>query len=303
MRTIMFVTVLLMVFAPATRAEVRVVTTTTDLLALVELVGGDHVGVEALCRGYQDPHYLEAKPSHMARLRNADLLVYVGLELEVGWLPLLVNGSRNPKLRAGSSGNLSAADDIEVLEVPTGEVSRAAGDVHPLGNPHYWLDPRNQVIMAGTIASRLAELDPDHAADYEANRAAFATRMESSIAGWSARVEDWKGQRIVCYHQQWEYLLDWLGIEVLDYIENKPGIPPSPRHVSQLKEAMEREQIPVVLISNFFEPQHARRVADASGADLLVLPASIDGEDGLSDPFLYFEHVVSAFASALPVGG
>jgi zinc/manganese transport system substrate-binding protein len=297
-------TLLLLVFAASTaRAELRVVTTTTDLAALVRIVGGDQVEVEALCRGYQDPHYLEAKPSHMTRLRRADLLVYIGLELEVGWLPLLVDGSRNPKLRAGNAGHLNASEGLDIRDIPTSPVSRSQGDVHPLGNPHYWLDPHNQVVIANSIARRLTELDPDQAAGFEANRAAFETRMLDSIAAWEERLGGWRGLQIVCYHQQWEYLLGWLGIEVMDYIENKPGIPPSPRHIAQLREAMERERIPLVLISNFFEPAHARRVAESSDATLAILPASVDGEDGLGDPFLYFEYVVAELEKALPVGG
>jgi zinc/manganese transport system substrate-binding protein len=217
-------------------------------------------------------------------------------------LPLLVDGARNPGLRAGSPGHLNASTGLHVRNIPTGEVSRGHGDVHPLGNPHYWLDPGNLISIAAVIAGRLAELDPDHAPEFEARRAAFETRMEAAIIDWTTRLEAWRGRQIVAYHQQWEYLLAWLGIEVLDYIENKPGIPPSPKHIAQLKETMAREKIPVVLISNFFEPQHARRVAEASDAALLILPASIDGEEGLSDPFLYFEYVVSAFEAALPGG-
>lgn len=300
MRIVIFLLVLLMPISAW--ADLRVVTTTTDLAALVEAVGGEHVEVEALCRGYQDPHYLEAKPSHMSRLRRADLLVYIGLELEVGWLPLLINGSRNPKLRAGNEGHLNASTGLDIRSIPVAEVSRADGDVHPLGNPHFWLDPRNQLPIARTIAERLVELDPDNAQTYEANLATFTSRLEAAIADWSARLAGWQGQEIVCYHQQWEYLLAWLGIGVMDYIENKPGIPPSPRHIGQLKESMAREKIPMVLISNFFEPEHARRVADASDAKLVILPASVDGEDGLSDPFLFFEHLVTELEAALPAG-
>ncbi|RKZ07288.1 zinc ABC transporter substrate-binding protein [bacterium] len=294
---------ILLLSATSAQAELRVVTTTTDLAALVRIIGGDHVDVEALCRGYQDPHYLEAKPSHMARLRKADLMVYVGLELEVGWLPMLVNGSRNPQLRAGNPGSLGAATGIEILDVPTGEVSRSEGDVHPLGNPHYWSDPHNQIVMAGTIAERLSRLDPEHTPDFESALASFQTRMDAAITDWKQRLEFMQGQQIVCYHQQWEYLLNWLEIDVMDYVENKPGIPPSPRHISQLREAMRRAEISVVLISNFFEPGHAKRVAEASSATLLILPTSIDGEDGLDDPFLYFEHVVSSLEATRPTGG
>jgi zinc/manganese transport system substrate-binding protein len=294
MRHLVCVALLLALLPRPAGAEVKVVTTTTDLASLTTIVGGDHVEVEALCRGYQDPHYLEAKPSHMARLRRADLLVYVGLELEVGWLPLLINGSRNPALRPGSPGHLAATNGIEVLEVPTGPVSRSEGDVHPLGNPHYWLDPRNQILMASTIADRLADLDPEHADDYRRAQADFAERMDTAIAGWSERMAPWRDQEIVCYHKQWEYLVEWLGLTVLDYVENKPGIPPSPRHIQDLKAEMERDGVPLVVISNFFEPAPARRVAEAAGAKLVILPASIDGEEGLDDPFLFFDHLVDA---------
>jgi zinc/manganese transport system substrate-binding protein len=293
---------LLLVSVPAS-AKLNVVTTTTDLAAIVREVGGEHVSVEALCRGYQDPHYLEAKPSHMARLRSADLMVYVGLELEVGWLPLLISGARNPDLRDGEPGSLNASAHIGVVGVPTGEVSRSEGDVHPLGNPHYWLDPRNQLVMAATIADRLARLDRANAVDYQSNLQAFRDRMEDAIADWERRLAPWRGRQIVCYHQQWEYLLGWIGIEVLDYIENKPGIPPSPQHISQLREAMEREHVALVLISNFFEPAAARRVAERAGADLLILPPSVEGEDGLDTPFAHFEYLVSQLESAVPSGG
>jgi zinc/manganese transport system substrate-binding protein len=302
MRTPILTLLLLAFAASAAKAELRVVTTTTDLAALVEIIGGEHAAVEALCRGYQDPHYLEAKPSHMNRLRRADLLVYIGLELEVGWLPLLVDGSRNPKLRSGNPGHLNASDGLTIHSIQTGPVSRSQGDVHPLGNPHYWLDPRNQPIIASAIAERLSELDPENAATFASNLTAFQVQMREAIAAWEKRLAGWKGRKIVCYHQQWEYLLSWLGIEVMDYIENKPGIPPSPRHIAQLRESMAREQIPLVLISNFFEPAHAERVAEASEAHLTILPASVDGEDGLEDPFLYFEYIVSELENALPGG-
>lgn len=285
--------------APA-QATLKVVTSTTDIAALVRIVGGDEVEVESLCRGYQDPHYLEAKPSHMSRLRRADLMAYVGLELEVGWMPLLVKGARNPALRDGEPANLNCSAGISVLEVPTGQLSRSEGDVHPLGNPHYWLDPRNQIVMASTIADRLTELDPAHAATFGANRDAFAERMNAAIAGWEQRLAGWRGRSIVCYHKQWEYLLDWLGIDVLDYIEAKPGIPPSPKHIAQLRAAMERENVHLVLISNFFEPAPARRVAADGEAELVILPASVEGVEGLDDPFAYFDYVVDHLARFMP---
>jgi ABC-type Zn uptake system ZnuABC Zn-binding protein ZnuA len=164
------------------------------------------------------------------------------------------------------------------------------------------MNPRNQIVMAQTIADRLSEMAPDHAEQFEASQAAFAEQMSAAIAGWEERMAPWRGREIVCYHKQWEYLVNWLGLTVMDYIENKPGIPPSPRHVRELNESMLRRGITVVVISNFFEPGPARRVAETAGSQLVILPASVDGEDGLGDPFLFFEHVVDSIDNAFKAG-
>jgi zinc/manganese transport system substrate-binding protein len=303
MKHLLLLAVALLIARPAAAADLRVVTTTTDLAALVKIIGGEYVEVEALCRGYQDPHHLEAKPSHMSRLRKADLVVYVGLELEVGWLPLLINGSRNPQLRLGEPGNLAMTGDIRILEIPTGQISRSEGDIHPLGNPHYWLDPRNEIVMAQTITDRLTQLTPDHADQFEAARAGFADQMTTAIAGWEERLAPWRGRPVVCYHTQWEYLVDWLGLTVTDYVENKPGIPPSPQHVRELRKSMLRDKVGLVMISNFFEPGPAEKIANDTGSRLIILPASVDGEDGLGDPFLLFEYLVTSIEDAFTRGG
>lgn len=286
----------------STEARLRVVTTTTDVAALAAIIGGEHVQAEALAKGYQDPHYLEAKPSHMVRLRDADLLAYVGLELEVGWLPLVLNGARNPALLVGEPGHLSVAEGISILEIPTGEVSRADGDVHPLGNPHYWLDPRNLVPMARTLEARLGRLDPDHAVVFRQRREQFEGELARRIAAWENRIAPHRGQAVICYHKQWEYLFDWLGIEVAGYIENKAGIPPSPRHVSELQRLIEERKIGVLVISNFFEPAPAQRIAERTGARVVVLPASVAGEEGLDDPFTFFDHLIEELVTAFEAG-
>lgn len=298
-RTITRLLTLFVVFAGGSaRAELEVVTTTTDAAALVEILGGDAVQVTSLAKGYQDPHYLEARPSNMRRLRDADLLVYVGLELEVGWLPLVLDGSRNPRLRPGEPGHLALSHGIDVLEVPTGEVSRTEGDVHPLGNPHYWLDPRNLRVMARTLSERMAELDPANEGVFAANLDGFERELTRRILGWEEIMSPFRGEAIVCYHKQWEYLFAWLGIDVVDYVEVKAGIPPSPRHVARLEHLMRDEGVGVIVMSNFFEPAPAERIASRTGAKLVVLPASVGGEDGTEDPFAFFDHLVGELASA-----
>lgn len=295
----LFLCALLVGLARPAIAEMEVVTTTTDLASLFREVGGDRVEVQALAKGYQDPHYVAAKPSYMARMRDADLLAYVGLELEVGWLPLLIRGSRNPELAAGGRGNLVLSSGIEIRDVPTGEVDRSEGDIHPLGNPHYWLDPRNLVTMAHSVEAALARLDPEHAEEYEDGRVAFVKELQSRIEQWESRLAPYRGTEVVCYHTEWEYLTDWLGLEIVGYVEKNPGIPPSPRHLHALQAQIEREKIPLVLMSNFFERSRVEQLAERAGATLVVLPASVGGEEGVDDLFDLFDHLVGEIVLAL----
>ncbi len=288
--------------ANAHAKTIKVVATTTDIAYLFEAIGNSQVEVRTLAKGYQDPHYLEAKPSYIARMRDADLLGYVGLELEVGWLPLLVEGARNSRLGAGGQGNVPLSVGIEIRDVPAGEVDRSKGDLHPLGNPHYWLDPRNQIIMAETIATALALTDPDHREDYSANLAEFRTRLRSAIDRWEEEMAPFRGRKIVCYHTQWEYLTDWMGLEIVDYVENRPGIPPSPRHLHELKQRIVGEHIPLILMSNFFETGSVEKIAKSTGAILVVAPASIKGEDSITDPVKLFDHLVESITAALSDG-
>lgn len=279
--------------------EVRVITTTTDLAEVLRTVGGDRVRITTLCKGYQDPHYLEAKPSFVVDVRRADLLAYVGLQLEIGWLPLLIDGSRNADLVAGARGNLPMSAGLAVLEVPEGGVSRAQGDVHPEGNPHYWLDPRNLAVMARTAAAGLARIDPQNGALFETNRAAFERRLEEAIPRWEARMAPHRGKQIVCYHKTWEYLLAWLGLEVAGYVENRPGIPPSPKHVQEIEAIMRQRGIQVILAEVFVGTHQVEGLARRTGAQLLILPTSVQGEDGVDDLFQLFERLTTALDAAL----
>ena len=273
--------------------QLRVVTTTPDLAAIAQAVGGELVTVKAIARGDQDPHFLEAKPSYMSLVNKADLLVYNGLELEIGWLPLLIQGGRNGKVLAGQPGNLDASAGIPVLEIPAGEVDRSQGDIHPLGNPHYTLDPRNGLIIAGTIAARLQALDPADAATFAKNLEAFKGELQQKISGWDTRVAALKGRRVVAYHKQWEYLVSWLGLQTVAYIEEKPGVPPTPRHFADLVEQMKRDGIGVVIYANFQDAAVPTRVAGQAGAQAVGLPASVGGEAGIATYADLFETILS----------
>jgi zinc/manganese transport system substrate-binding protein len=279
-------------------AVVRVVATTTDVGEVVRQVGGTRIELQVLAKGYFDPHHLEAKPSYMASLRKADLLVYNGLQLEVGWLPLVIEGSRNREIAFGGPGHLDLSRGIRVLEVPEGGLSRAEGDIHPEGNPHYTLDPRNLLVMAKSAEAALSRLDPSGAPEYARNRADFAVRLEKAIAEWETRVAPYRGREVVCYHKQWEYLLDWLGVQVVDYIERKPGIPPTAKHLVELEALVAQRHIPVLLASTFTDDSPVKRIAGKTGATMLVLPAAVGAVEGVDTALALFDHLTARLAAA-----
>src|SRR5437867_2716246 len=215
-------------------SKANVVATTEDLAALAREVGGDRITVEAIARGYQDPHFVEPKPSFLLKLQKADLLVVVGLQLEIGWLPALTNQSRNAKIQPGGSGYLDASTTCEILEIPTGVVTRAMGDVHPLGNPHYWLDPENGRRIAKAIQQKLSQMQPADA-DYFAKRDAdFDARLREAEKRWEQKMAPYRGRKVVTYHRSWPNFAKRFSLVVAEYVEPKPGIPPTPSHTLQL---------------------------------------------------------------------
>src|SRR5437870_9295956 len=241
---------------PAAQAKkLNVVTSTTDMAALTQEVGGDKVNVESIAKGYQDPHFVEAKPSFLLKLRQADLLIVVGLQLEIGWLPPLITQSGNPRIQVGASGYLDASQFAEILEIPTGVVTRAMGDVHPLGNPHYWLDPENGRRIAGGIQAKLTELKPDDAAYFEERFQSFSQRLSTAEKTWDEEMKPFHGRKVVTYHRSWPNFAKRFGLDVVGYVEPRPGIPPSPRHTVELIQMMERENIKVIVVEPYFRSE------------------------------------------------
>jgi len=258
-------------------AKVKVVATLADLGWIAEQVGGDDAEVEFLCQGHRDPHFLPAKPSLARKLKKADLLVYNGLELEIGWLPLLLDAARNPRIRPGQQGELNCALALgkgEILQVPVGEVDRSQGDIHPLGNPHYLLDPRMGIEVGRLMAERLARIDPEAADRYRSRAEQLAKEIEARMEDWEARVDILAVKKVIVYHQLWEYLVDWLGLEILGVIENRPGISPAPRHVEGLIELGRQEGPVLVIAATWDHIEAADRVAEKTGSALAVMPAS-----------------------------
>jgi zinc/manganese transport system substrate-binding protein len=280
-------------------AALKVITTTQDLAALVTEVGGDKVAVESLARGYQDPHFVEAKPSFVMKLYSADLLIVVGRELEIGWLPPLITQSRNSKLQPGGAGYLDASQTARILDVPTGQITRAMGDVHPSGNPHYWLDPGNGRRIAKGIEGKLAQLSPGDAAYFAQRYADFDRRLTEAEGRWKATMAPYKGAKVVTYHRSWPNFADAFGLDVVGYVEPKPGIPPSPAHTLTLMEEMKRQGIKLILVEPYFDLKTPNAIARDTGAKVLVMPPSVGGVKEASDYIHLFDYDVNLLTSAL----
>jgi ABC-type Zn uptake system ZnuABC Zn-binding protein ZnuA len=283
--------------APAA-AKLNVVTTIEDLAALAREVGGERIAAEAIARGYQDPHYVEPKPSYILKLQKADLLVLVGLQLEIGWLPPLLNQSRNAKVQQGGAGYLDVSSACVILEIPTVPVTRAMGDVHPLGNPHYWLDPDNGARIAGAIEKKLAQLDPGGAAYYAGRRADFDRRLAEAEKRWVARMAPYRGRKVITYHRSWPNFAAHFGLEVIDYVEPKPGIPPTPSHILDLINIMKRENIKLILVEPYFDFRTPNSIAQKTGGQVVVLLPSVGGIKQVQDYFQLFDHNIDVLASA-----
>lgn len=282
-------------------AQVQIVTSVPDFAAIAQEIGGDKVEVISLAKGYQDPHFVDAKPIFVSKLNKADLLVYNGLEMEIGWLPILITGARNSDILAGNSiGHYNASSSIkEKLEVHSGPVDRSMGDIHPGGNPHFMLDPRNAIPVARSIAARLIQIDPENAALYEENFNNFVSTIKLKISEWDSQLAPYKGTKVVTYHKLWAYFLKWTNFEEIGTIEPKPGIPPSPSHVADLIKRMEALDVKLVIAANYYPQKTPQIIAQKTGATFLALPAMVEGREGINTYFEFIDALVAEITSAL----
>jgi ABC-type Zn uptake system ZnuABC Zn-binding protein ZnuA len=290
---------LLLFESPAEAKKLKVATTLSDFASLAQTVGGDRVEAESIARGYQDPHFVEPKPSFILKLHDADMLIVAGLELEIGYLPPLLDQARNEKIRPTGAGYLDASVGCDILDKPTGQVTRAMGDVHPYGNPHYWLDPNNGRVIARAIAAKLAVLDPPGAATYARNLADFETKLKAAEARWTARLAPFKGTKIVTYHSSWPNFAKAFSLDVVGFLEPKPGIPPSPQHKLEIINLMREQKVPLILMEVYFDKKDPDFVASKTGATVVVIPPSVGGEPAAKDYLSLFDVDVEKIASAL----
>jgi zinc/manganese transport system substrate-binding protein len=283
------------------QAKLKVATTIETLADLTRQVGGDRVEVTALSRGYMDPHFVQAKPSLVLLLSRVDAVVHVGLELEVGWLPPLVQQSRNGRIQQGQPGNIDASTAIDVQDVPRmpADQMRAMGDIHPLGNPHYWIPPKNARAVARLLAKRLAALDPAGGQAYQAGLAAFERQLDAKEKQWSATAAPLRGLKIVTHHKSWTYVSAWLGMTEIGYIEPRPGTPPSADHTSRLISAMRAQGVRLVIHEDFYPSSLAQFVADKGGARVASCPSDVGATPAIKT---YFDLVDAVIRSLVGKG-
>ena len=297
-RTIATIFLICSIFSFAHAGTIKVVTTTTDMKSITEMIGGSKVSVTSIATGYQNPHFVDPKPSYIVNLSNADLFVTIGLDLETGWSPLLLSSSRNPKIQKGAAGYVDASEGVGLLQVPT-SANRGEGDIHIFGNPHYWLDPLNGKVIARNITNGLERIDPSNKTFYEANLQAFFTRVNTKMAEWQSKMAPYKGSKIIAYHNEWVYFEKRFGLEIVDFMEPKPGIPPSPSQLVKVIKEIKANNIKVIISSPYFTTSSSDVVAKQTGVKELTLATSTGAFTTVKDYFDLFDYDINQLLIAL----
>lgn len=279
-------------------AQVQVVTTLPDLASIARYVGGDKVDVFAIAKGYQNPHFVDPKPSYIVKLSRADMFVTVGLDLETGWAPQLVQSSRNGKIQRGNPGYVDASEGISLLQVPS-STSREEGDIHIYGNPHYWLDPIRGKQIAQNIYNHLVELAPENEAIFSQNLQAFKNKIDQKIVDWQDKIAPYKGTKIIAYHNEWVYFEERFGLEIVDFLEPKPGIPPTPSQLVSVIKKVKAQDIPALINSPYFSSKSPEVVARNTGLKIVKLSTMTGGYEEIEDYFDLFDYNINTLVEAL----
>jgi zinc/manganese transport system substrate-binding protein len=297
-KLILFLILSVGIVSLANAGTIKVVTTTSDLKSITELIGGDKVSVSSIATGYQNPHFVDPKPSYIIGLSKADMFVTVGLDLEIGWSPQLLTSSRNTKIQKGAEGYVDASVGVGLLQVPT-SANRAEGDIHIYGNPHYWLDPLNGKVIARNIANGLERVDPSNKSIYEANLRAFFKKLDDKMKDWQAKMAPFKGSKIIAYHNEWVYFETRFGLNVVDFMEPKPGIPPSPSQLVKVIKEIKADNIKVIISSPYFTTSSSDVVSKQTGAKELTLATSVGAFDSIKNYFDLFDYDIEKLTAIL----
>ena len=277
---------------------IKIVTTTTDMKSIAELIGGNKVSVTSIATGYQNPHFVDPKPSYIISLTKANLFVTVGLDLETGWSPQLLSSSRNTKIQKGAPGYVDASEGVNLLQVPTA-ANRAEGDIHIYGNPHYWLDPINGKTIARNIANGLERVDPANKSFYEANLLAFTNKIDVKLKEWQSKMTPFKGSKIIAYHNEWVYFETRFGLQVVDFMEPKPGIPPTPSQLVKVINEIKANKIKVIISSPYFTTSSSDVVAKQTSVKELTMATSVGAFDPVKDYFSLFDYNIDQLIATL----
>jgi len=277
---------------------IKVVTTTTDLRSITELIGGNKVSASSIATGFQNPHFVDPKPSFIISLSTADMFVTVGLDLETGWSPQLLTSSRNNKIQKGSAGYVDASEGVTLYQVPSA-LNRSEGDIHIFGNPHYWLDPMNGKVIARNIANGLERIDPTNKAYYEANLKTFIATIDTKMKDWQTKMAPFKGSNIIAYHNEWVYFETRFGLKIVDFMEPKPGIPPSPSQLLKVIKEIKANNIKVMISSPYFATSSSDMVAQQTGAKGLVLATSVGAFATVKNYFDLFDYNINLLVNNL----
>lgn len=295
---ILTVTVVLMLGISSLHAMLRVVTSLTDLKSITESIGGDKVDVFAIATGFQNPHFVDPKPSYILKLSKADMFVTIGLDLETGWVPPLLNSARNANILKGAPGYVDASVDVPLLQVPS-SVNRGEGDIHIYGNPHYWLDPAIGKIIAKNICDGLIRLDRENESFYQNNLKKFNDRIDAKIKEWTTKMQPFRGAKIIAYHNEWVYFEQRFGLKIMDFLEPKPGIPPSPSQLAKVINEMKRDNMKIIISSPYFTAESADLVARNVGGKVVTLATSVGADESIKTYVDLFDYNVGKMVDAL----
>ncbi len=278
--------------------KLKVVAITTDLADFIRVIGKDKVEVVSLTKGNQDPHFIEPRPSMVMKVKNANVLVRIGMDLDM-WIQSLIDASRNSKIMYGGIGYVDASERIEKLEIPTVKVDASMGDIHIYGNPHYWLDPENAKPILETILKNLSAQLPSDAEYFKKNYKEYLHQLDSAIAVWKNKMAPFAGSKIVTYHNSWPYFAKRFGLKLVDFVEPKPGIPPTPSHVISLIENIRNEKVKVIIMEPYFNLKVAESIAAKSYSKVVVLSPSIGGLEGIDTYLDLFDYNINKLAESL----
>jgi len=280
--------------------KLHIVTSLPDLASITQEIGGDRVDVFSIAKGYQDPHFVDAKPSYMLNLQKADLFIEVGLDLEIGWVPLLLDGARNSNILPGAKGFLDASRNVALLEIPNGDPAtlRAQGDIHIYGNPHYWLDPLRGKTIAQNIFGALNALRPQDKSYFQSRLDIFLKRLDDKNTEWTKKLAPLRGKKIIAFHNSWPYFMERFGLVIEAYIEPKPGIPPTPKHLAGLISQVQSKDIRVIIIEPYYSKKSAEIVASKTNAQIVELATSVGAEPGIQSYFDLFDYNINKLLTA-----